>query len=312
MQTILGSGGAIGIETAKALYPYTKNIRLVSRNPKKINDSDELLVADITKKEEVMRAVEGSKVVYLMAGLPYNLKIWQTTWPKVMNNVIEACIIHGSKLVFFDNIYMVGGDNVNHITENSPISPVSKKGIVRANLDQMIMTAIEKGNLEAIIARSADFYGPFGSNSVLIELVYKNLIKDKKAQWFYNSKVPHSFTFTPDAAKATAILGNTSDAYNQVWNLPTDKQKLTGEDWIKMFASEMGKSAKYTLLPRWAVRLLGLFIPFLGEFDEMSYQYDRPYFFDSSKFEKQFNFKPTDPKEAIREIVKMRGLDTMK
>jgi hypothetical protein len=32
----------------------------------------------------------------------------------------------------------------------------------------------------------------------------------------------HSFIYTPDAAKATAILGNTPDAYNQVWHLPTD------------------------------------------------------------------------------------------
>lgn len=35
MQTILGSGGAIGIELAKALKEFTNEIRLVSRNPKK-------------------------------------------------------------------------------------------------------------------------------------------------------------------------------------------------------------------------------------------------------------------------------------
>lgn len=36
MQTILGSGGAIGIELAKALKEFTSEIKLVSRNPKKI------------------------------------------------------------------------------------------------------------------------------------------------------------------------------------------------------------------------------------------------------------------------------------
>ena len=34
-QTILGSGGTIGIELAKELSHFTNNIQLVSRNPKK-------------------------------------------------------------------------------------------------------------------------------------------------------------------------------------------------------------------------------------------------------------------------------------
>ena len=42
MQTILGSGGAIGISLAKELMNYTNQIRLVSRNPKKVNETDEL------------------------------------------------------------------------------------------------------------------------------------------------------------------------------------------------------------------------------------------------------------------------------
>jgi pyruvate/2-oxoglutarate dehydrogenase complex dihydrolipoamide dehydrogenase (E3) component len=41
-QTILGSGGAIGIELAKVLKTYTGDIRLVSRNPRKVNDEDEI------------------------------------------------------------------------------------------------------------------------------------------------------------------------------------------------------------------------------------------------------------------------------
>ena len=40
MQTIFGSGGAIGIPLAKELKKYTNQIRLVSRNPKKLYESD--------------------------------------------------------------------------------------------------------------------------------------------------------------------------------------------------------------------------------------------------------------------------------
>lgn len=47
MQTILGSSGAIGTELAKALAAYTQQIRLVSRNPKKVNETDETFPADV-------------------------------------------------------------------------------------------------------------------------------------------------------------------------------------------------------------------------------------------------------------------------
>ncbi len=305
MQTILGSGGAIGNELAKALAGYTKDIRLVSRNPKKVNGTDLLFQADLTDRDSLFSAVKGSEIVYLTVGLAYKTKVWQALWPPLMQNVIDACIEHNSKLVFFDNVYMFGGDHVKHITEESPLSPTSKKGEIRTLLDRMILDEVKKGTLQAIIARSADFYGPVKTQSLLVEMVYKNLLQDKKANWLCNATVCHSFTYTPDAGMATALLGNTPDAYNQVWNLPTDSRRLTGADWIALFAKEMGKSSGFMVLPGFMVRVTGLFVPVMKEFPEMLYQYDRDYFFDSSKFEKRFNIKATSAAEGVRETVRM-------
>ncbi|MBA4850055.1 NAD-dependent epimerase/dehydratase family protein [Emticicia sp. BO119] len=304
MQTILGTNGAIGIELAKALKKYTNEIRLVSRNPKKINATDTIHPADLTNKEEVFKAIKGSEIVYLTVGFEYKLSVWQKQWPELMQNVIDACIENNSKLVFFDNVYMIGGDNVKHITEESPFSPTSKKGEIRAVLDRMILNAIKERKLQAIITRAADFYGAVKDRSILMELVHKNLSEGKKAQWFFNARVKHTFTYTPDAGKATAMLGNTPEAYNQIWNLPTDHNSLTGEEWIQLFAKEMGKSGKYQLFPTFLVKLAGFFVPFLKEIYEMRYQYDREYFFDSSKFEKYFNFKPTSYQQGVKEILK--------
>jgi len=304
MQTILGAGGAIGAELAKVLPSYTNDIRLVSRNPKKINPTDTLFPADLTIKEQVVKAVEGSEIVFLMVGFEYKTKVWRQLWPPLMKNVIEACLQNKAKLVFFDNVYAIGGNNVNHITETSPVSPTSKKGIVRVEVEKMITDAIEKKGLDAIIARSADFFSGVKEKSVLMNIVYTNLAKGKKAQWFCNAKVVHSFSYTPDLAKGTAMLGNSKDAYNQIWNLPTDNKKLTGEQWIELFAKEMGKPNKYQVLPSWEVKALGLFVPVLREMVEMLYQYDRDYYFDSSKFNRQFGFTPTMNEIAVRQTVR--------
>ena len=304
MQTILGSGGAIGVELAKALTTYTNNIRLVSRNPQKANDADQLFKADLIKPNEVLKAVEGSEIVYLTVGFSYNLKIWQNTWPTVMKNVISACKHHNAKLVFFDNIYMYDQDHLNPITEEAPINPPSKKGKVRAQIAEMLHEEIKAGNLKALIARCADFYGPNIKNtSMLTETVFNNLSKGKKANWLGSVKFKHSFTYTPDAGKATALLGNTDDAYGEVWHLPTAPNPFTGEEWINNIAKEMGAEPKFQAAPKLLVKVIGLFVPIMKEMVEMIYQYDRDYVFDSSKFDERFEFTPTPYLDGIKNIV---------
>jgi len=106
MQTISGANGTIGSVLAKKLKNYTNQIRLVSRNPKKVNETDELFRADLSVSSQVEKAVEGSEVVYLVVGFDYKLKVWQDKWPRLMRATIDACIQHDAKLVFFDNVYM--------------------------------------------------------------------------------------------------------------------------------------------------------------------------------------------------------------
>jgi len=301
-QVILGAGGAIGIDLANELKKYTNTIRLVGRNPKKVNDDDELCKCDLSDFSSVSEAVKDTDIAYLTVGLPYKTDVWKTDWPIVMHNTIEACKKHKTKLVFFDNIYMYNPNALNPMNEETEIKPSSKKGQVRALIAQMLMDEVNAGNVEALIARSADFYGPGINNSVLNETVFSNLKKGKKANWLCSTKFKHNFTYTPDAAKATALLGNTSSAYGQVWHLPT-AEPWTGEQWINAFAKELGVKPKTQVAPRFLVKIIGLFNPLMKELVEMLYQYDRDYNFDSTKFETAFNFKPTPNKEGVRQVV---------
>ncbi len=131
-------------------------------------------------------------------------------------------------------------------------------------------------------------------------MVMKNLKEGKKAMWFVSPDIKHSFTYTPDAAKATALLGNTPDAYGQVWHLPTESRPVTGKEIITMIASEMGAEPKISLLPKFMLLPLGLFIPIMKEMREMIYQYDRDYFFDSSKFTRRFGISATSYDDGIK------------
>ena len=84
MQTILGAGGIIGIELANALTKYTSEIRLVARNPQKVNEGDELFKASLLDAVQVDNAVKGSDVAYLVAGLKYDAA---THFPKWLHRI---------------------------------------------------------------------------------------------------------------------------------------------------------------------------------------------------------------------------------
>lgn len=99
-QVILGAGGDIGALLAKELKPYTTDIRLVSRKPQQINGDDELFPANLLDRDRVSEAVSNTDVAYLVIGLKYDSRIWQTDWPVVIDNVIDACLKHGTKMAF--------------------------------------------------------------------------------------------------------------------------------------------------------------------------------------------------------------------
>lgn len=304
LQTILGANGVIAKELAKELRQYTDKIRLVSRNPLKVSEADELFPADLTDSTATSKAIEGSAIVYLVVGIVYKTKAWQQQWPVMMQNVIAGCKQHGAKLVFFDNVYMYEANSLADIKETNPVNPSSKKGAVRAAIAQMILDEISKGSLTAMIVRAADFYGPGVANSIIGEAVYKNLKKGKKAMWLADATKVHSCTYVPDAAKATALLGNTPDAYGEIWHLPTDDQRLTGKEWVHLFAETMQVPAKYSTMSKGSIKFLGFFISFLGETHEMLYQYDRDYFFNSEKFKARFpQFKVTSYNEGVQQTV---------
>ena len=304
MHTILGAGGAIGMPLAKILKQvYGKPIRLVGRKPIQVNADDELFVADLLDAGGVQQAVAGSEVAYLCAGLPYNASLWARDWPRLMRNVIDACREHGTKLVFVDNVYAYAPEALLHMTETAAIGPVSKKGVVRKQVLDMLQEAVAQYDLEVLIARSADFYGPDNRNSILLELVYNQLKKGKRALWQCDVNRIHSFTYTPDAAKAIALLGNSKDAFGRVWHLPTSHEKLTGADWVGLFAAALGVRPRVWKLKNWLLRLAGLAVPLMRDIAEMSYQYQYDYFFDSSEIEQVFGLTATPVQQAIAEIV---------
>lgn len=292
MHTILGANGIIAQELSRALAAHVSGIRQVSRNPRKVNLADEIFAADLLDGDATARAVAGSDVAYLVAGLKYDTAVWQAQWPRVMRNVIDACKRHGTRLVYFDNVYAYGRvDGV--MTEETAFNPVSRKGEVRAKIATMLLEEMGSGDLQAMIVRAADFYGPGALQSFPHAVVFERIKAGKTPQWIGNPHTVHTFTFTPDAGRAVALLGTSADAFGQTWHLPTTREPLTGADFVRLACAQAGRPNKLQVAPRWMLRLMGLFVPVLRENEEMMYQFEYDYRFDSSKIASVFGLQPS-------------------
>jgi hypothetical protein len=95
--------------------------------------------------------------------------------------------------------------------------------------------------------------------------VFHRLAVGKAAQWLLSAEHIHSFTYTPDAARGTAVLGNSADAWREVWHLPTAAAPPTGRGWVEAIAAELGVAPRLQVMPAALLGLLGLVVPTLRE-----------------------------------------------
>jgi nucleoside-diphosphate-sugar epimerase len=300
--TILGAGGAIGSALTFELLNNKQDVRLVSRSKYSIPGT-ESIQADISSYSETLNSVNNSDVVYLCIGLPYDSRIWSDSWPKIMQNSVDACKSVNAKMIFFDNVYMYGRVK-SKMVESTPYNPCSRKGEIRAKIATLLEEEIKKQNIRALIARSADFYGPYATkSSIPFVLAIDRLMKGKSAQWLINLDKVHSYTYTVDCAKGLNLLSEREECYNQIWHLPTYAPAIDGKTFINLIAQELGVSSNYAVLKKWMIKMTGLFNRTLFEMYEMLYQCEFEYNFDSTKFNDFFNYKPISYKEGIHETI---------
>ncbi len=305
MQTVLGSGGQIAEELTRELHRnYTKDIRLVSRNPRKVHDTDQLVSADLMDAQAADAAVAGSDIVYLTVGLPMDSELWEQRFPTMMANTIAACKKHGARLVFFDNTYMYPRTAAPQ-TEETPFEPIGRKSAVRAEIASTLLAEMDAGTIDAVICRAPEFYGPGKTQSLTNTAIFDRIKQGKRPLVPLSADTRRSLIWTPDASRAMALIGNTPDAYGQTWHLPIPAELLTYREMIDTASEVVGRKIPFTTVPQWAFRIGGRMNPALKEAEELLPRYRQDNIFDSSKFAARFpDFSVTSYRDGIADLLK--------
>ncbi|HRJ17050.1 MAG TPA: NAD-dependent epimerase/dehydratase family protein [Saprospiraceae bacterium] len=301
LHVVLGASGASGRAVVQELKRRNLPFRAIGRSA---HFSDfEMTAADVFNPDELLRAVQGASHVYLCIGLPYSTKIWQQQWPLLMQNTIEVCETVRARLIFLDNIYMYGPAPLAvPFDETHAQHPTSRKGIVRKQTADMLLQAIEDKRVDALIGRSADFYGAQAVNSGLYVSFLDRMLKGKSPLSIAPKGVPHTFANTSDNGRALVALAFEESAYGQVWHLPVG-EPITPEEATEIFNRVLGTQFKSGFMPDILLGFLSLFIKVLKEVAEMQYQNKTPYSMSFEKFRRQFpDFETTPYETGFREM----------
>lgn len=305
VHSVIGGNGTIGAVAVRHLAAAGCEVRIVQRHPRLIEGAVATASADVFDLDGLTKAVEGSDVIYLILGLPYDAKVWLEGFPRAVSHAVEAARRVGARLVYFDNVYMYGPVQ-GVMTEDTPDNPTTQKGLARARAARVLMEAVEKGAIRGLIARSADFYGdyrPFDQ----VKAIAEKLEKGRKAQLLLRADKVHSLTYIPDAGRAVAVLGQQADAFDAIWHMPTDPNALTGAQLVELIGALLGKEARHTVLPKLLLRMVGLFDGTVRGLLEMSYQFEQDYRVDSSKITQAYGLTATPMRQGLAEHLRFLG-----
>jgi len=275
--------GPIGRATAEALLRRGERVTMVNRSgTAPLPDSVEVLGGDARDADFAKWAAGGARVVYQTLNPPYHR--WAKEFPALQAGVIAAAEASGARFVNMDNLYSYGSSAGRPLTESNPIAPVSRKGAVRARMEEDLWAAHDAGRIPVASGRASDYFGPgAGQSSALGDRVFLPAIAGKPVRLFGDPDLLHSYTFIPDIGEALAVLGEHPDAVGSTWHLPNDPTAQTSRAMVETVFRLADTSPRLSRLPTIVLRLVGIVNPTVRELIEMEYEFTEPFVVDSSR-----------------------------
>ena len=300
VHVVFGTGPA-GSTLAEVLLGQGKRVRAVNRSGKAdLPPEVEVRAGDVLDPAAARELGGDAAVVYHCANVPYPQQV--ELMPRFQASIVEGAARASARLVVLDTLYVYGETHGAPMTEATPFAPHTRKGRMRADLVEGYLAAHRAGTVQVTLGRAADFVGPRVLNSSLGDRVFPAALRRKPVQLLGDIDLPHSYGYIGDVARGLAVLGEHDAAPGAAFLLPV-APAVTQREIARMIGRELGREVRTKPVSKTAVRLVGLFSPFMREFLEMFYQYTEPQIVDSSLFERTFGFGATPLPEVLRATI---------
>ena len=102
-----------------------------------------------------------------------------------------------------------------------------------------------------------------------------------------------------DYAKAVINLVGSDDVFDQVWHIPA-AEPIRQREFLEIAFEIANKTPKINSLSNFMLKVVSSFNPIVKEIKEISYQFEKSFIMDHSKYEKRFGINVTPHQEAIK------------
>ena len=309
---VVGANGGIGGELGAALKRHGWQVRGLARKPPATGAADatgpdQWIAGDAMRAEDVRRAAEGAALI-VHAVNPPGYRDWDRLVLPMLENSIAAARAVGARIVLPGTVYNYGPETFPLVDEAAPQRPLTRKGAIRARMEQALREASADG-VRTLIVRAGDFFGPRPGNNWFSQGLVKPGGAIKSITYPGAPGVGHNWAYLPDLAETVAQLLERED------RLGVFETFHFGGHWDADGTAMVGAIRQVLQQPALPVRsfpwaILTLLAPFktlFREMREMRYLWRQPLQLDNRRLVDWLGAEPHTPLElAVR-----RTLDGM-
>lgn len=301
-----GAAGAIGRSIADALRARGEEYRVVGRDAARLKQTfggdpkAEIVTWNPDDAASVREAARGVDTLIYLVGVPYD---HFELHPQVMKKTLDGAIAEGVKrVVLVGTVYPYGSPVTAKVTEEHPRNPVTFKGKMRKEQEDILFAAHEAGKIQATELRLPDFYGP-GVESSFLHEAFKAAALGGTANMVGPIDTSHEYVFVPDVGPVVLALADKAEAYGRWWNF-AGAGATTQRQMAEIAFAVTGRKPKLRVAGKTMLRIIGLFNPFMRELVEMHYLQTTPVLMDDTALATLLGgLKKTPYSDGVRQSV---------
>lgn len=287
---IMGAGGRFGYSAAEAFRDAGWRVRSLVRPGKVAFAARGTDVVEVVTRDSAVEAARDCSIV--LNALNPAITMWQRDALSHAYAGIAAAEANGATLMFPGSVWNFGRNMPPVIDENTPQNPTMRKGRMRAEIEQRISEACDRG-MRAIVLRSGDYFGS-GRGSWFDLVVVKELDKNR-ITYPGPDDVVHPWAYVPDLADAAVKLAAKRASFAPFETFGFPGYAVTGREMIETIDAAMRIKANVRHMSWWTLKTIGQLIALGRELSELEYLWTVPHRIDGTKLEATIGRIPHTP-----------------
>lgn len=249
----------------------------------------QIIACDVRDVQALSRAADGCSALLYCVNAP--LARWHTELPRMLQSALDACRATGARLAFPGNVWSYGpGEPGVLIDERRPLTPSSRKGVVRQQLEQLMAAS----GVDCVNARLPEFYGPNVANP-LMGAPFRAALAGKPILWLGTQlDMMVEYLYVDDGARALLTLALAAGVSGQTFHVPASAH-ITPRAFWELTRELAGSRAGVYTLPRALLRAAALASGPARELLDILHLWTHPVLLDGARYRERFGELPGTP-----------------